>query len=123
MNDGAIHSDDPGDEVGDSVEKVSLAEMLQAGKAIQSQRAFGPDFLPAEVWKVAGKGKGGVLSGLGAFSTEWLRRTQWQNSGKKAQWSPSVKLKGDIQNCGNYRGMKLISHTMTQGENAVDQHI
>ncbi len=33
---------------------------------------------------------------------------------------PIFKRKGDIQDCGNYRGIKLMSHTMKMWERIVD---
>ena len=34
---------------------------------------------------------------------------------------PIFKEKGDIQDCGNYRGIKMISHTMKIWERIIDR--
>ena len=33
------------------------------------------------------------------------------------------KEKGDVQECGNYRGIKLLSHTMKVWEKALDERL
>ena len=36
---------------------------------------------------------------------------------------PIYKNKGDAQECGNYRGIKLLSHTMKLWERVIDQRL
>ena len=36
---------------------------------------------------------------------------------------PIFKEKGDIQDCGNYRGIKMISHTMKIWERIIDRRL
>ena len=36
---------------------------------------------------------------------------------------PIYKEKGDIQDCGNYRGVKLMSHTMKIWERIIDRRL
>ena len=36
---------------------------------------------------------------------------------------PIFKEKGDIQDCGNYRGIKMISHTMKTWERIIDRRL
>ena len=36
---------------------------------------------------------------------------------------PIFKDKGDIQDCGNYRGIKMISHTMKIWERIIDRRL
>ncbi len=36
---------------------------------------------------------------------------------------PIYKEKGDIQDCGNYRGIKLMSHTMKFWERIIDKRL
>ncbi len=37
--------------------------------------------------------------------------------------SDIFKEKGDVQECGNYRGIKLLSHTMKIWERIVDERV
>ena len=36
---------------------------------------------------------------------------------------PIFKGKGDVQDCGNYRGIKLMSHSMKISENIIDKRV
>ena len=36
---------------------------------------------------------------------------------------PIFEEKGDIQDCGNYRGIKMISHTMKIWERIIDRRL
>ena len=45
--------------------------------------------------------------------------TEWRDS----VIIPIYKKKGDIQDCGNYRGIKLMSHTMKIWERIIDRRL
>ena len=59
-----------------------------------------------------------VLRGLmkGVYEQEKIP-TEWRDS----VIIPIYKEKGDIQDCGNYRGIKLLSHTMKIWERITDR--
>ena len=42
---------------------------------------------------------------------------------RKSTLVPLYKNKGDIQNCSNYRGIKLISHTMKLSERVIEHRL
>jgi hypothetical protein len=42
---------------------------------------------------------------------------------RKSSLIPIFKNKGDIQNCNNYRGIKLMSHTMKLWERLIDHRL
>ena len=80
-------------------------------------KAVGPDGIPVEVWKL-----------LGEKATVWLQSLfnrmlagermprEWRES-----WVvPLYKGKGDAQECKNYRGIKLLSHTMKVWERVME---
>ena len=83
-------------------------------------KAVGPDDIPAEVWKY-----------LGDEGISFLQRlfNRIQSTGKMPdEWRCSIvvpiyKNKGDPQDCGNYRGIKLMSHTMKIRERVIDARI
>ena len=80
-------------------------------------KAVGPDELPVEVWKCTGK------MGI-KFLTKLFNRLlvgervpeEWRRS----VLIPICKNKGDAQCRGNYRGIKLMSHTMKVWERIIE---
>ena len=72
-------------------------------------KAMGPDCIPIEVWR-----------GLGDMAIVWLTRLVnliFRSNKMPEEWRrstlvPIFKNKGDVQSCTNYRGIKLMSHTM-----------
>ena len=111
MNEGAEsaeHTVEEGDEER-GVDLVSIEEVKRALHGMKTGKAVGPDGISVEVWKIAGQ-----------KATAWLQRLfnkmltgeqmprEWRDS-----WVvPIYKRKGDTQECKNYRGIKLLSHTM-----------
>ncbi|KAM3223006.1 hypothetical protein P3L10_022276 [Capsicum annuum] len=80
-------------------------------------RAMGHDEIPADFWKFSGE------TGL-----RWLKNL-FNDIFKSAKmleawrWSimiPLYKNKGDIQSCNNYRGIKLLCHTLKIWERVVE---
>src|SRR4051812_7178131 len=77
--------------------------MMKGGKAM------GPDCIPIEVWR-----------GLGDKAIVWLTKLFnliFRSNKMLEEWMRSIlvpifKNKGDVQSCTNYRGIKLMSHTM-----------
>ena len=87
---------------------------------LNSRRAVGPDDIPVEVWKCLGE------SAL-KFLTKLYNRTM-ESERMPEEWRDSVlipifKNKGDVQSCSNYRGIKLISHTMKLWERIVEKRL
>ncbi|KAG5586470.1 hypothetical protein H5410_046904 [Solanum commersonii] len=83
-------------------------------------RATGPNEIPVEFWKSTNKASIEWLTGLFnvIFKTAKMP-DEWR-------WStmvPLYKNKGDIQNCNNYRGVKLLSHTMKIWERVVETRV
>ena len=83
-------------------------------------KAVGPDNIPVEVWKCIGE------SAL-KFLTKLYNRTM-ENERMPEEWRNIVlisifKNKGDVQSCSNYRGIKLINHTMKLWERIVENRL
>jgi hypothetical protein len=82
--------------------------------------AVGPDNIPIDAWKC-----------LGDEGVHWLRNlfNRIYESGKMPdQWRRSIvvplyKNKGDAQSCGNYRGIKLLGHTMKLWERVIETRL
>ena len=72
-------------------------------------KSMGLDNIPIEAWYSLGD------TGIN-FITAWINNIL---NGKEMpnEWGKSILVtifrnKGDVQNCSNYRGIKLMSHTM-----------
>ena len=72
-------------------------------------KAVGPDELPVEVWKCIRKMRIKFLTGL---FNRLLMSERMPEEWRRNVLIPIYKNKGDTQCCGNYRGIKLTSHTM-----------
>ena len=102
------------------VAEISQAEVRRALKRMKSGKAVGPDDIPVEAWKC-----------LGEVAVQFLTRTFNKVSESERmpeEWRRSVlvpiyKNKGDMQSCGNYRGIKLMSHTMKLWERVVESRL
>lgn len=86
--------------------------MVRALGMIKNGKSTEPDEIPIEAWKTLGEEGIGILwdfmerlYGQEVIPEEWGHGTL----------VPVFKEKGEVQNCGNYRGMKLISHPL-QGD-------
>ena len=102
------------------VESVSKEEVMENMQRMKNGKAVGPDDIPVEVWKCLGE------SAL-KFLTKLYNRTM-ESERMPEEWRDSVlipifKNKGDVQSCSNYRGIKLISHTMKLWERIVEKRL
>ena len=99
---------------------VTRCEVKQALKRMKNGKATGPDKIPVEVWKSLGEEGIDILWDLmrKIFIQEKMPE-EWRGS----LIIPIYKGKGDIQDCGNYRGIKLISHTMKIWEKIIERRL
>ena len=99
---------------------VSRGEVKRALKKMKNGKATGPDKIPVEVWKSLGEEGIDILWDLmqKIFEQEKMPE-EWRGS----LIIPIYKEKGDIQECGNYRGIKLISHTMKIWEKIIEKRL
>ena len=87
-----------------------IEEVTKNMQRMKNEKAVGPDDIPVEVWKCLGE------SAL-KFLTKMYNRTM-ESEIMPEEWRYSVlipifKNKGDVQNCSNYRRIKLNSHSDT----------
>ncbi|KAK3543979.1 hypothetical protein QTP70_032740, partial [Hemibagrus guttatus] len=102
------------------VDKIRKDEVRKALKRMKSGKAVGPDDIPVEVWKCLGEAAMEFLASLFNRVLESERMLE--------EWRRSVlvlifKNKGDVQSCSNYRGIKLMSHTMKLWERVVEARL
>ncbi|KAK3516864.1 hypothetical protein QTP70_027080 [Hemibagrus guttatus] len=102
------------------VDKIRKDEVRKALKRMKSGKAVGPDDIPVEVWKCLGEAAVEFLASLFNMVLESERMPEkWRRS----VLVPIFKNKGDVQSCSNYRGIKLMSHTMKVWERVVEARL
>ena len=109
-----------GEKIDQTVPRIDRDKVRAALKRMKCGKAVGPDDLPVEAWKC-----------LGELAIEFLTRlfNKILESGKMPdEWRKSVlipifKNKGDVQSCTNYRGIKLISHSMKLWERVIEARL
>jgi hypothetical protein len=83
-------------------------------------KAMGPDGIPIEVWR-----------SLGDVAIVWLTKLLnliFRSNKMPDEWRrnilvPIFKNKGDVQSCTNYRGIKLMSHTIKLCERIIKHRL
>ena len=82
-------------------------------------KACGPDLIHIEVWKKMGE------EGIVFLKKELNEMLTYviPSSWRLSEVTPLFKGKGSLLECSNYRGIKLISHTLTLLERIIDQRL
>jgi exonuclease III len=106
--------------VDQEVETISKDEVRRALKRMKSGKALGPDDIPVEVWKCLGEVAIEYLTGL---FNRILDGEKMPEEWRRSVLVPIFKNKGDVQSCENYRGIKLMSHTMKLWERVVESRL
>ena len=104
----------------DFICKIRPCEVKEVLRRMKTRKVIGLDAIPIEVWKC-----------LGEFRIKWLTKLFnkiWQSNKIPDEWRkstliPLYKNKGDIQDCSNYRGIKLISYTMKLWEKVIEHRL
>ncbi|EMS53784.1 IAA-alanine resistance protein 1 [Triticum urartu] len=102
------------------VRRIQESEVKVALKRMKGGKAMGLDCIPIEVWK-----------GLGDIAIVWLtklfnlifRANKMPGEWRRSILVPIFKNKGDVQSCSNYRGIKLMSHTMKLWERVIEHRL
>ena len=102
------------------VRRIQESEVREALKRMKGGKAMGPDGIPIEVWRC-----------LGDIAIVWLtklfnhifRSNKMPDEWRRSILVPIYKNKGDIQSCTNYRGIKLMSHTMKLWERVIEHRL
>jgi len=87
---------------------ITKDEIKEALKKMTNGKAEGPDQIPVEVWKCLGE-EG--LERLTQFFNVIFRTAKMTRELRASTVIPLYKNKADIQDCNNFRGIKLLSHT------------
>ncbi|KAK3548225.1 hypothetical protein QTP70_005145 [Hemibagrus guttatus] len=87
---------------------------------MKSGKAVGPDDIPVEVWKCLGEA---AVEFLTSLFNRVLESERMPEKWRRSVLVPIFKNKGDVQSCSNYRGIKLMSHTMKLWERVVEARL
>ncbi|ETN82559.1 reverse transcriptase [Necator americanus] len=88
---------------------ITAVEVSAAFAKMKSNKATGPDDIPADVWKLLGdRGSGWLATLFNKIVAEGWTPDVWQTSVTVPVW----KGKGDIADCTSYRPIRLLCHTM-----------
>ncbi|KAK3512387.1 hypothetical protein QTP70_007966 [Hemibagrus guttatus] len=102
------------------VDKIRKDEVRKALKRMKSGKAVGPDDIPVEVWKCLGEA---AVEFLTSLFNRVLESERMPEEWRRHVIVPIFKNKGDVQSCSNYRGIKLMSHTMKLWERVVEARL
>ncbi|KAK3517219.1 hypothetical protein QTP70_001127 [Hemibagrus guttatus] len=102
------------------VDKIRKDEVRKALKRMKSGKAVGPDDIPVEVWKCLGEAAVEFLANL---FNRVLESERMPEEWRRSVLVPIFKNKGDVQSCSNYRGIKLMCHTMKVWERVVEARL
>jgi hypothetical protein len=80
----------------------------------------GPDNILIDVWKSLGDR--GIVWITKKFN-EIMRTKKMLDEWRRSTHIPIYKNKGDIQNCTNYKGIKLMSHIMKLWERVIKRRL
>ncbi|KAK3513905.1 hypothetical protein QTP70_032851 [Hemibagrus guttatus] len=101
-------------------DKIRKDEVRKALKRMKSGKAVGPDDIPVEVWKCLGEA---AVEFLTSLFNKVLESERMPEEWRRSVLVPIFKNKGDVQSCSNYRGIKLMSHTMKLWERVVEARL
>ena len=102
------------------VEDISGEEVRTELRKMKKAKTQGPDDIPVEAWIALGN-KG--VEFLVNFFNRLLQGEKMPDEWKRSVLIPLYKGKGDIKECRNYRGIKLMSLTMKQWERIQEARI
>jgi hypothetical protein len=83
-------------------------------------KAMVPDGIPIEVWKCFGDS---AIVWLTKLFNHIFRSNKMLDEWRRSTLVPIFKNKGDTQSCTNYRGIKLMSHTIKLWERVIEHRL
>nr|GEU46359.1 hypothetical protein [Tanacetum cinerariifolium] len=89
--------------------KINQGEVRAALQKMGRNKAVGPDQIPIEAWRCL-ENKG--VKWLTCLFNKIFSSAEMLKEWRLSKVIPIYKNKGDAQACSNYRGIKLLSHTM-----------
>ena len=102
-------------------DKKDISGKVRTGlRKMKKGKAQGPDDISVEAWIALGS-KG--VEFLVYFFSRLLPGKKMPDEWRRSMLVPLYKAKGDIKECGNYQGIKLMSRTMNLWERVIEARI
>lgn len=96
---------------------MERVEVGMAMKRMKNDKAVGPGNNLVEVWRALGRERVDILWGLmRKIEDQEVLPEEWQES----IMVPIFKKKGNLQDCANYHGLKILSQTIKIWERIMD---
>jgi hypothetical protein len=99
------------------VRRIQVQEVREALKRMKVGKAMGPDDISIKVWRCL---RDLAIVWLTKMFNNIYRSNKMSEEWRRSILVPIYKNKGDIQSCTNYRGIKLMSHTMKLWERVIE---
>jgi hypothetical protein len=100
------------------VHRIQESEVKEALKRMKGGKAMAPDGILIEVWKCL---RDIAIVWLTKLFNHIFRSNRMPDEWMRSTLVPIFKNKGDIQSCTNYRGIKLMGHTMKLWERVIER--
>ncbi|KAE8713278.1 Protein PIR [Hibiscus syriacus] len=100
--------------------RIGFEEVKMALRKMGRDKAVGPDQIPITVWLTLGEEGVKWLTNIFNIILETVRMPEEL---RESTVIPIYKNKRDTQCCGNYRGIKLLRHTMKLWERVIETRL
>lgn len=104
----------------EEVDDITIEEVENAVTRMKRNKAVGPDNIPSEFWLKCGEIG---FNFLRILFNKILRGLPMPQMFRSSYLLPFYKNKGDSRECKNYRGIKLLPHSMKIWERIIDTRI
>lgn len=105
------------------IQDVTVDEVHSAVQKMKNNRAVGPDNIPAELWKECSKTSESGTRWLMVLMNKILEGDPMPEKFRNSYTLPFYKNKGDSRECGNYRGISLMCHTIKIYERIIERRL
>lgn len=99
-----------------NIEDILIEEIEAAVCQMKNGKAVGPDEIPVGLWKICGTNG---TKFLGILFNKIKQEKLMPQAFRESLLIPFYKGKGDSRKCVNYRGIKLIPHTLKLWERVI----
>ncbi|GKC39878.1 hypothetical protein Tco_1052262 [Tanacetum coccineum] len=100
--------------------RINQGEVKVALKKMGRNKAVGPDQIPIEAWRSL-EDEG--IKWLTCLFNKTFSSAKMPDEWRLSEVIPIYKNKGDAQACSNYRGIKLLSHSMKLWERVIERSL